>query len=66
MITGYQFAEQARSSQYNGIPYKDLDCQAFVERVAKDAGIRKKDGLWRQPKSKMVKFMLWLTQNGCS
>ena len=58
MITGKQFAEQARSSQYNGIPYKDLDCQAFVEKVAKDAGIRKKDGsvynwkgsnaMWRQ------------------
>ena len=44
MITGYQFAEQARSSKYTGIPYKDLDCQAFVEEVAKDAGIRKKDG----------------------
>ena len=44
MITGYQFAEQARSSKYNGIPYSKLDCQAFVEEVAKDAGIRKPDG----------------------
>lgn len=44
MITGYQFAEQARSGKYNGIPYSKLDCQAFVEEVAKDSGIRKKDG----------------------
>lgn len=44
MITGIQFAEQALSSQYTGIPYSKLDCQAFVEQVAKDAGIRKPDG----------------------
>lgn len=44
MITGYQFADQARSGKYNGIPYSKLDCQAFVEEVLKDAGIRKKDG----------------------
>lgn len=58
MITGYQFADQARSGQYNGIPYKQLDCQGFVERVLKDAGVRKSDGsiynwkgsnaMWRQ------------------
>lgn len=44
MITGSEFAEQARSEQYNNIPYSKMDCQAFVERVAKDAGIRKPDG----------------------
>ena len=44
MITGYAFAEQARSGQYNGIPYKQLDCQAFVERVLKDSGVRNKNG----------------------
>ena len=44
MITGIQFAEQARSSEYTGIPYSKLDCQAWVEEVAKDAGIRKPDG----------------------
>lgn len=58
MITGYEFADQARSHEYNGIPYSKLDCQAFVEQVAKDAGIRKPDGsiynwkgsnaMWRQ------------------
>ena len=35
-MTGYEFAEQARSGKYNGIPYSKLDCQAFVEEVAKD------------------------------
>lgn len=44
MITGYAFAEQARSGTYNGIPYKQLDCQGFVERVLKDSGVRKPDG----------------------
>ena len=44
MITGYEFAEQARSGVYNDIPYDKLDCQGFVERVMKDAGIRKQDG----------------------
>ena len=44
MITGAEFAVQAQSSQYTGIPYSKLDCQAFVERVAQDAGIRKPDG----------------------
>ena len=44
MITGIEFAEQARSDAYNGITYDQLDCQAWVERVAKDAGIRKPNG----------------------
>ena len=44
MITGTEFAVQALSSKYNGIPYSKLDCQGFVEEVTKDAGIRKPDG----------------------
>lgn len=44
MITGIEFAQQARSDKYTGILYKQLDCQAFVEEVLKDAGIRKQDG----------------------
>ena len=44
MVTGEAFAEQARSGSYNGISYDRLDCQGFVERVLKDAGIRKPDG----------------------
>ena len=44
MITGIEFAQQARSDKYTGIPYKKLDCQAFVEEVLKDTGTRKPDG----------------------
>ena len=44
MVTGIQFAGQACSDQYTGITYDDLDCQAFVERVLRDCGVRKPDG----------------------
>lgn len=57
-MTGIEFAAQAVSDQYAGIKYSQLDCQAFVERVLKDCGIRKPDGsiynwkgtnaMWRQ------------------
>lgn len=43
-MTGLEYAEQARSGIYNGIPYKQLDCQAFMERVLKDLGVKKPDG----------------------
>lgn len=38
MITAAQFVDQAENGGYLGIPYKDMDCQAFVERVLSDAG----------------------------
>lgn len=44
MITGKEFAIEAESSRYNGIPYSKLDCQAFVEEVLKNCGIRKTNG----------------------
>lgn len=44
MITGSQYAAQAMSDKYTGIPYSKLDCQAFVEEVLKDCGVRKPDG----------------------
>ena len=44
MVTGLLFAGQACSDKYTGIKYKDLDCQAFVERVLRDSGVRKPDG----------------------
>lgn len=44
MITGLFFAAQAMSDRYTGIKYDSLDCQAFVERVLRDCGIRKPDG----------------------
>ena len=40
MITADAFATQACSDAYNGITYEQLDCQAFVERVLKDCGVR--------------------------
>ena len=61
MITGAEFAAQARSPEYNGIPYNKLDCQAFVERVLKDCGVRKPDGSvynWKGSNS------MWRTING--
>ena len=44
MVTGQEFATQAQSEKYTGIPYSRLDCQAFVEQVLKDCGVRDADG----------------------
>ena len=43
-VTGTEFATQAQSDRYTGVPYSKLDCQAFVEEVLKDCGVRKPDG----------------------
>lgn len=43
-ILGTVYAEQARSDKYTGVPYSKLDCQAFVEQVLKDCGVRRPDG----------------------
>ena len=42
--TGAAVAEQAQTGNYIGIPYSQLDCQGFVEKVLKDLGVRKNDG----------------------
>ena len=42
--TGEDVAEQAVTGGYVGIPYSKLDCQAFVEQVLKDLGVRKENG----------------------
>lgn len=44
MVSSIRFEEQARSPQYNGIKYDQLDCQAFVEKVLYDSGCRKSNG----------------------
>ena len=36
MKTGVDFAQQAITGNYLGIPYSKLDCQALIERVLKD------------------------------
>lgn len=41
MATGKEFAEQAKSSKYDKLTYKQYDCQAFVELVLYDTGVRK-------------------------
>ena len=43
-IGNLDFAQQTTSEKYTGIPYIKLDCQAFVEEVIKDCGIRKSNG----------------------
>jgi len=42
--TGEDVAEQAVTGNYEGTPYSKLDCQAFVEQVLKDLGVRKENG----------------------
>lgn len=42
--TGDAVASQAITGGYEGEPYSKWDCQAFVEQVLKDLGVRKPDG----------------------
>lgn len=61
-MTGAEFAEQARSDRYTGIPYSKLDCQAFVERVLIDCGVRKPDGSvydWKGSNSMWRNALSW-------
>ncbi len=44
MLTGEEFAKQAQSSKYDKLKYNQYDCQAFVELVLRDCGVRKPDG----------------------
>lgn len=44
MITGEQLALQAVSSKYDSITYDKYDCQAFVELVLRDCGVRTDTG----------------------
>lgn len=39
-MTGVDMARQAINGGYIGIPYSRLDCQAFIERVLGDMGVR--------------------------
>ena len=61
-MTGAEFSEQARSDRYTGIPYSKLDCQAFVERVLIDCGVRKPDGSvydWKGSNSMWRNALSW-------
>ena len=60
--TGSAVAEQAKTGGYIGIPYSRLDCQAFVEQVLRDLGVRKPDGTvynWRGSNSMYRNFINW-------
>lgn len=62
MLTGRNFAMQAQSDQYTGIPYSRLDCQGFVEQVLKDCGVRKADGSpynWKGSNSMWRNALAW-------
>lgn len=45
------FAVRAKLGKYVGIPYEELDCQAFVERVLRDCGVKRNwrgsNDMWR-------------------
>lgn len=61
-IKGTAYAIQAMSDKYTGIKYSKLDCQAFVEEVLKDAGVRKPDGSvynWKGSNSMWRNALSW-------
>ena len=43
-FTGISFAENALLPKWDKYKYDQLDCQAFVEEVLKDLGVRKSNG----------------------
>lgn len=51
MVSAEKFVEQARTGNYLGIPYSQLDCQAFVEKVLADCCLKKdwrgSNHMWR-------------------
>lgn len=60
--TGADVAEQAKTGGYLGTPYHRLDCQAFVEKVIEDLGIRKPDGTpynWKGSNSMFRNHIRW-------
>ena len=60
--TGADMAEQAITGGYVGIAYSKLDCQAFVEQVLKDLGVRKTDGTpynWKGVNSMWRNHIQW-------
>lgn len=60
--TGQDMAEQAVTGGYIGQPYSRWDCQAFVEQVLKDLGVRKPDGNpynWKGSNSMFRNHIRW-------
>lgn len=62
MKTGLEFAENALLPKWDKYTYDRLDCQAFVEAVLKDIGVRKPNGGvydWRGSNSMYRNYYAW-------
>lgn len=62
MISGIAFAENALLPKWDKFSYDRMDCQAFVEAVIKDLGIRKPDGSvydWKGSNSMYRNYQSW-------
>lgn len=62
MVSASVFAENALLPKWDKYKYTDLDCQAFVEAVLKDIGVRKENGEpynWRGSNSMYRNCYVW-------
>lgn len=62
MHTGTEFANQAKSSRYDNLKYSQYDCQAFVEKVLFDTGVKKSNGQaynWKGSNSMWRNALSW-------
>lgn len=62
MISALDFAKCALDPKWNKYKYSELDCQAFVEEVLKDSGVRKKNGScynWKGSNSMYRNYFTW-------
>ena len=62
MVTGKEFATQACSQKYDNIPYSKMDCQAFVEEVLADCGVRNSNGKrynWKGSNDMWRNALMW-------
>ena len=62
MVSGFAFALEAVNGDYIGIPYTSLDCQAFVEKVLYNAGVKKANGSaynWKGSNSMWRNALSW-------
>lgn len=62
MVSGNDYAKQAKSSKYDGLTYDKADCQKFVELVLIDCGVKKPDGKpydWKGSNSMWRNALAW-------
>ena len=62
MHTGTEFANQAKSSRYDNLKYSQYDCQACVEKVLFDTGVKKSNGQaynWKGSNSMWRNALSW-------